>query len=703
MAPADPVAPPAPSAGALSDPHRLAALRACGLLDTPPEEAFDRAVRLVRRLLACPVALVTLVSDDRQFFKACSGLGSPWCDDRQTPLGYSFCALVVESAGTLEVTDARADPRVASNRAVDEIGVAAYLGVPLRAPGGEVLGSVCAIGRAPREWTEADREGLRDVAQGVAGEVALRVHLARSAAAEEELAREREFLRAETAARREGEEAVRRSEEGIRALHTITAGRDAELHDRLRALLGVGCRRFRLPQGLFLCAGSEALEVVEAHSEDGGGPRRGDVIPLPEWHGTGYLGAPVMVDGEPYGVLRFQGPEVRAEPFSESEWDFLRLMAQWMGTAVERARAERALRESEARYRELVESSMDIIYRAGPDGRFTYVNRMAERMMGRSAGELVGTSYLDLIRPDWRDRARELYTHQWMERVPTTYLEFPAIGAGGREVWLGQIVTLVWEGDRLVGVQALARDVTERRQMDRMRDQFIAMGSHELRTPLTAMRGSLGLLRAAHEGPLSAVQERLFTLATRNTDRLVRLIERILDLERLSSGASIVHAEPVPAAGLVHEAAAAARPLAAEAGVAVESAACGAWVMADPPWVGQALAHLLENAVRFSPRAGVVRVETDAGDEEVEFRVRDQGSGIAEHDIAGLFERFRQIDQSDTRDTGGAGLGLAVTRAIVEQHGGRIWADSTPGEGSTFRFTLPRAPDPASDPEDPAA
>ncbi|MDB4948570.1 MAG: domain S-box [Gemmatimonadetes bacterium] len=805
---------PSTLAPALSHPARLTALRATGLLDTPAEEAFDRATRLAARLLRVPVALVTLVDGERAFLKSCLGLPEPWPTLRQLPLTHSFCPLVVQSRAMVCIADAHADPRAAGSPAVSEMGVRAYLGVSLCGPDGEVLGSVCVTDRAPREWTDEDRQALCDVAAALATEVALRMRAAAGQAAEAALGasearyrtlveqipaityvasadeggatlysspqtsqilgftpdewiadprlwlkrihpadRERveaEWARAHAAGerfaceyrlltrdgrvlwfqdeavkvldeggaplwiqgvmfdvtqRRGAEAAVRRSEESIRALHQITAARGLDFGAKVRALLEMGCRRFGLPRGELLREAPGALHVVEG-VPTGQGPAAGERISLPESRPAGaYLGTPVSVAGEPYGVLRFHGGEVRAEPFTESEWDFLRLMAQWVGSEMERSRAEAALRESEGRYRELVEDSIDVIYRAGPDGRFSYVNRQAVRLLGRWADELVGTSYLSLVRPDWRERVREVYVRQWTERTPTTYLEFPMIAAGGREVWMGQNVTLVMQGGVPVGVQALARDVTERREMDRIRDEFVSMVSHELRTPLTALRASLGLLRAGHAGPLTAQEERLFAMAVRNTDRLVRLIHDILDVEHLESGQATLERVPVPALRLVADAVETVRGLADDAGVRLEVAvADGAVVHADADRAVQTLVNLLGNAVKFSPAVSVVRVEAEPVPGQVLFRVRDEGRGIPADKLEQVFERFRQVDSSDTREKGGTGLGLAICRRIVEQHGGRIWAESEPGRGSVFSFTLPRwaepdAVSPAADPE----
>ncbi len=163
----------------LADPQRLAALTATELLDSPIEPAFDRFTRLVTRLLDVPVALVSLVTPARQFFKSAIGLADPWAARRETPLTHSFCQYVVRDGVPFVVTDARHHPDVATNAAITDLGVVAYAGVPLRAPDGQVLGALCAIDVHPRVWTPAEVAALEDLAEGLRTELTLRQELVR--------------------------------------------------------------------------------------------------------------------------------------------------------------------------------------------------------------------------------------------------------------------------------------------------------------------------------------------------------------------------------------------------------------------------------------------------------------------------------------------------------------------------------------------
>lgn len=354
-----------------------------------------------------------------------------------------------------------------------------------------------------------------------------------------------------------------------------------------------------------------------------------------------------------------------------------------------RNRAERALRESESRYRALVENASDIIFRTDPAGRFTYVNPAAVHTMGHPPERLVGTHYLELVQPQARAAVETFYARQFAERVPLTYHEFPVITADGREVWLGQSLRLECDGPRVMGTQAVARDVTARLTAERLKDEFAGIVSHELRTPLTSLRGSLGLL--ANGGLTPERSRRMIEVAVQNTDRLVRLINAFLDVERIESGRVAMEVGPVPAADLVSAAVEAIRGTAEGRSVEIWVDASPVAVLADRDRIIQVMVNLLSNAIKFSEPQSVVRITVEQRGSEVLFQVADTGRGIPAGKAEHIFERFAQVDSSDARQKGGAGLGLAICRGIVRQHGGRIWVASDVGRGSTFFFTLSAA------------
>ena len=243
----------------------------------------------------------------------------------------------------------------------------------------------------------------------------------------------------------------------------------------------------------------------------------------------------------------------------------------------------------------------------------------------------------------------------------------------------------------------LRLDAAERRQMARLKDEFVSIVAHELRTPLTSIRGSLGLLASGRLNGTPQAQ-RMLEIAAQNSDRLVRLINDMLDLDRLQSGRLELKPARVEAAPLVEQSMHAVEGTASGVQVALEARIDpGLDVWADPDRVVQVLVNLLSNAAKFSPPGAVVEVVAENRGEQALFQVRDRGRGIPADKLDAIFERFRQVDSSDARDKGGTGLGLAICRSIVQQHGGRIWVASEWGKGSTFFFTLPREPRPSGE------
>jgi signal transduction histidine kinase len=229
------------------------------------------------------------------------------------------------------------------------------------------------------------------------------------------------------------------------------------------------------------------------------------------------------------------------------------------------------------------------------------------------------------------------------------------------------------------------------RESERLKDEFLSVVGHELRTPLTSIRGSLGLLEGGVLGELPQDAENMVAVAVISTDRLVRLINDILDIERMAAGRLSLDPASVDATDLVNQSIQVVQTMADAAEVTLHSDVQPLAVFADADRIVQTLVNLFGNAIKFSPAGSVVTVAVTHDNESVQFSVRDAGRGIPADRLESIFERFRQVDASDSREKGGTGLGLPIARGIVEQHGGRIWAESSPGEGSTLRFTLPLA------------
>ena len=363
----------------------------------------------------------------------------------------------------------------------------------------------------------------------------------------------------------------------------------------------------------------------------------------------------------------------------------------------DRKRAETRLRTSEVRLRSYFEYVPAGIVLASLDGVIEHVNPALSSITGYGANELVGGGLSFLVDPDQPTRANEieeLVGALLAGETPSFGFEQPFVTKDGRPIWLDIAVSLMRnEQGEPIEFVAVVQDVTSRKEAERVKDEFISVTSHELRTPLTSIRGALGLLTGGVVGDLPDSAKRMLDIAVQSTDRLIRLINDILDLERLTSGKLSLSLEACEAAGLISRSVEEIRGAADEVEVEVRAGSVDGRVWADPDRIIQTLTNLVGNAIKFSPRTSTVEVSTRVEDDHVRFVVEDRGPGIPADQLETVFERFRQVDASDSRAKGGTGLGLAICRTIVEQHGGRIWVESVFGAGATFSFTLPLVTD----------
>ncbi|HEX9198403.1 MAG TPA: PAS domain S-box protein [Acidobacteriaceae bacterium] len=380
----------------------------------------------------------------------------------------------------------------------------------------------------------------------------------------------------------------------------------------------------------------------------------------------------------------------------------------------EQVRAEDRLRALSRQSNSILESVGDGIYGIDLDGNCTVINPAASQMLGFKPEEVLGRNMHFLIHHTRADGTpypqedcpiqkslRDLDTVRIANEIcwrkdgtsfPVEYVARPQIEIQS-ELEPGSNFRDAKPVGKAVGVVVAFTDTTERRALDRMKDEFISTVSHELRTPLTSLRAALGLVTG---GTLASRPEKLrqmLDIATGNTDRLVRLVNDILELERIGSGKAELHYTMCSADDLFRRAAGLQQAEASKAQLRITFNSQGVNVWADPDRILQTLTNLISNAVKFSPPNTEIHLRSRRIDaNEAEIQVRDQGRGIPEDKLETIFERFRQVDASDSRTMGGTGLGLAICRSIVSQHGGRIWATSTPGKGSTFHFTLPTRP-----------
>ncbi|MBX9719924.1 MAG: hypothetical protein K2X81_00890, partial [Candidatus Obscuribacterales bacterium] len=245
---------------------------------------------------------------------------------------------------------------------------------------------------------------------------------------------------------------------------------------------------------------------------------------------------------------------------------------------------------------------------------------------------------------------------------------------------------------QLIGGIMVLRDISERKQAEKRVSEFYSMVSHELRTPLTSIRASLGLMQGGVAGDLSDMAKQLVDIGREECDRLIRLINDILDIRKIEAGKVELKLQEVQPSTLVQTALEGMKSVADEVGIELNAPQTArGLVTCDEDRILQVLTNLVSNAIKFSPSGRNVSVNTEWIDSEwLRFSVVDRGSGIPSELVPKLFQKFQQLDQSDTRSKGGTGLGLAICKAIVDEHHGRIGVQTSLGEGSIFFFELPR-------------
>jgi two-component system, OmpR family, sensor histidine kinase VicK len=362
----------------------------------------------------------------------------------------------------------------------------------------------------------------------------------------------------------------------------------------------------------------------------------------------------------------------------------------------EQHEAEEALHLA-TRQRELIlESVGDGIYGIDLVGRLTFINQAAAEALGYSPEELTGRDVHEVIYHSRPDGSRYSQGNspilQAMHRSETIRMRDEIFWRGeGTSFPVDYSASPLVEDGRISGMVVAFQDISERRRLERMKDEFLSTVGHELRTPLTSLRASLGLISSGSLDKLPEKRKLMVEMAIGNCDRLVRLVNDILDFDAVEKGRLPLNRLALDAGTLLQRAADTAKAQATAARVEIRVAAAPAIVIADEARVLQVLSELITNALKFSPPETTIRLTARPFSErEVLFSVEDQGRGIAREKLEKIFERFQQGDASDTRSRGGTGLGLALCRSMIEQHGGKIWAESE-GPGSRFLFTLPAA------------
>jgi PAS domain S-box-containing protein len=366
-------------------------------------------------------------------------------------------------------------------------------------------------------------------------------------------------------------------------------------------------------------------------------------------------------------------------------------LGQMLARSHERGRAEKLYREQEI----LLDSVADGICGLDPHGMVSFANPAAARLLGAEASSLTGKPVHELLHafaPPRRQCNQDCPLRRSYANYKAAAGEDTIFRSDGSSFPAEYVLTPILDEGHFSGSVLSFRDISQRYALDLLKDEFISTVSHELRTPLTSIRGALGLLSSGILGQVNDKASNLLRIALTNSDRLVRLINDILDLERIQSGKEPLAYRAVQLAEIVRQAIDGMQPVAEAGGVQLIHDSTQVEIDADPDRLLQVLTNLLSNAVKFSPPKSTISVTLRPGSTGVTLSVIDQGRGIPADKLDAIFGRFQQVDVSDSRQKGGTGLGLAICRTIVLQHSGRIWAERNLPCGSTFRVFLPYKP-----------
>lgn len=629
--------------------ERQKTLDKTGLLNSGSEARFDRITRLAQQIFSVPIALISLVDRDRQWFKSRQGL-----DAQQTPREISFCGHAILNSEIFVIENALVDQRFCDNPLVmGAPDIRFYAGAPLHSTKGYRIGTLCLIDSQPRSFSSKQRSMLKDLAATVEALIQA-----------EELSNER--------------------------LGKLTAQLPGVVYQFQRFASGKITFPFSSPQILDLYgitpeqAAQDASPAFERiHPDDL--QAISDSIEhsantLEYWQAT-------------YRV-RYQGQDYRwfagqAKPERLSDGSVL-----WHGylhDIHEQEQARQTTERNEARLRSLFDfSPIGIALNDFETGQFLDLNNALIAPTDYTREEFIALSYWDITPQEYQS-----LEEQALANLNTTGrygpFEKEYIRKDGSRYPVRLQGMLSKEQDGRTVIWSLIEDITERRKLDKMKDQFISTISHELRTPLTSIKGSLNLLAGGAVGSISDKAQALLVTAERNAQRLTTLINDLLDMEKLVAGKMPMTFLKQPLGPLLDETIDSLSSYAQQHNVVLQCS--GSWpavqVNVDGQRLIQALSNLLSNAIKFSPQGEAITIKVQQQDTNIHILVRDRGQGVAPEFEDRLFQRFSQADSSDTRKLPGTGLGLAITQEICQQLGGSVMYRQPNGRGAEFIIQLP--------------
>jgi len=495
---------------------------------------------------------------------------------------------------------------------------------------------------------------------------------------------------------------------------------DTASHYYLHTLYDRAQGGFVAEEGVFPVAKGTTGEAIRS-----GRPLRVDTLPatdgilLQQGKHVSAMIVPLHVGDRVIGALNFGHEETGRYTDEDLEWAVVLgrqietslYYSKLLSTIAEQrealARQHAAVQDQRNQLEALIDASDAAIMLVGRDRRIAYANAEMARLVGIPREAVLGAgvdgihrflagSFVDPTGVAAQEQALTLDV-PLRDRVELTFPE--------RRVWQ-RVVAPVRQGGGggpLLGHIVLYRDVTHEVEADRLKSEFVSVVSHELRTPMTSVKASLSLLLAGAGGALEPSARELLEIALRNGDRLIRLVNDLLDLSRLEAGRMELQLEPVALGDAIESSVETVAAFANQQEVTITTSppAEELSIHGVRDRVEQVIVNLLSNAIKFSSRGDRVAVRWWRDGDDIVTEVADQGPGIPADKLQTIFEPFRQLDSSSTREHGGAGLGLTISRGIVEALGGKLWAESDLGVGSRFFVRLPPALEPQPSPPPP--
>ena len=642
----------------IDEDERVGALHRLNILDTDPEEGFDRITRIARSYFDVPIALVSLVDSDRQWFKSKQGLDAP-----ETPRDISFCGHAILGTDIFYIPNTLEDERFADNPLVTgPPNIRFYAGAPISSSDGKKIGTLCVIGSAPKTLTDENLSVLSDLADCIEQELGQAQLLNTTQVLAFQQSRFRAVL-----------------DTVVDGIITIDAKGNIETFNPAAEYL------FGYSKKEVIGRNVKCLMPEPYYSEHDGY--------LKNFHDSGQ--AKIIGIGREVVGKRKDGSTFPMELAVDAmDVGGVKMFTGIVRDISERHQAEQSLRDREQQMSAILQNVVDGIVTIDQKGMIKTFNPAAERLFGYVESDVVGQNVKCLM-PEPYHGEHDGYLKNFHDSGQAKIIGIGREVVGKRKDGSTFPMELAVGEMSVGGAQmftGIVRDITERKQSEMMKNEFVSTVSHELRTPLTSIMGSLGLIKSGAVGLLPENLGRMLDIAYNNSDRLVHLINDILDIEKIEAGKMDFQMAPLDLRSLLEQSIDANKGYGEEHNVSFElsSMISEAMVEGDKNRMMQVMTNLMSNAAKFSPAGGSVLLSLAEQNGDFRVSVTDRGSGIPEAFKKKIFGKFHQADSSNTRQKGGTGLGLNITKAIVEQHGGHINFESVVDRETTFFFDLPR-------------